>query len=380
MVDNESCLLVEPQNMPELYSAMTDLFCNADKVKKLGEGAYNRTKELYDRPIMLENQRKEFVRILKEDDEFMRLVISDKIITNYDYPDDTQVKTVSYKELDSYNNNENLVVIAGSRAMAIKCSDMNLPSLKLFQLTSAGFDGVPLEKFTEKGVTVANAGTVYSAPIAETVVFGILQMAKKLRKNPNNRKLKIYRHYNQITELSGKKVLIMGAGNIGTAVADRLAGFDMQIDGYDPYCANKPQYSEMLRNREELKNKLGEYDYIVSTLPDNEETKGSINKELFDCMKKSAVIINVGRKAVFNETDFYNALKSKKIGGAVLDMFEKIPNPITNKFRRLKNVVVLPGVSAISREVNVRLKEHMYKNIIASLKGETVSNAINKTE
>ncbi len=377
MADGVSCILVEPRNTDELQMAMADLLNNTEKAKKLGDGAYNRTKALYDRPIMLENQRKEYTRLLKGEKDFMKLVLSDKIITNYDYPEDITVKTVSYKELDSYNNNEKVVAIAGSRAMAIKCADMNLPSLKLFQLTSAGFDGVPLEKFAEKDVMVANAGTVYSAPIAETVVFGILQIAKKLRKNPNNRNFKIYRHYNQITELSGKKVLIMGAGNIGTAVADRLSGFDMEIHGYDPYCANKPQYTKLLRNREELKNNLANYDYIVSTLPDNDETKGSINKELFDCMKKSAVIINVGRKAVFDENDFYMALKLKKIGGAVLDMFEKVPNPITNKFRRLKNVVVLPGVSAISREVNDRLKDHMYKNIIASLKMEAVSNVIN---
>lgn len=377
MVDGESCVLVEPKNTDELQCAMTDLLNNIAKAKELGNGAYNRTKALYDRPIMLENQRKEYTRLLKGDNDFMKLILSDKIITNYNYPEDTTIKIVSYKDLDSYNNNEKVVAIAGSRAMAIKCANMNLPSLKLFQLTSAGFDGVPLEKFAKKGVAVANAGTVYSVPIAETVVFGILQMAKRLRKNPNNRNFKIYRHYNQITELSGKNVLIMGAGNIGTAVADRLLGFDMIIDGYDPFCPEKEQYSKMLRNREELKANLSKYDYIVSTLPDNDETKGSVNKELFDSMKKSAVIINVGRKAVFNENDFYVALKTKKIGGAVLDMFEKIPNPLTNKFRRLKNVIVLPGVSAISREVNDRLKDHMYKNIVASLNNGEVSNVIN---
>lgn len=377
MEDGVSCILVEPKNADELQNAMSALLSNTEKAKTLGDGAYLRTKTLYDRPIMLENQRKEYVRLLNGDKECTRLVLSDKILTNYDFPEDTGVKTITFKELDSYNNNEKVVAIAGSRAMAIKCAEMNLPSLKLFQLTSAGFDGVPTEKYAQKGIAVANAGTVYSAPIAETVVYGILQMAKKLRKNPNNRHFKIYRHYNQITELSGKKVLIMGAGNIGTAVADRLMGFDMMIDGYDPYCGDKPQYTKILRTREDLKANLGDYDYIVSTLPDNEDTKGSINKELFDCMKKSAVIINVGRKAVFNENDFYVALKSKKIGGAVLDMFEKMPNPVTNKFRRLKNVIVLPGVSAISREVNDRLKDHMYKNITASLSGEAVSNVIN---
>ena len=64
--------------------------------------------------------------------------------------------------------------------------------------------------------------------------------------------------------------------------------------------------------------------------------------------------------------------------GAVLDMFEKLPNPITNPFRRLSNVVVLPGVAAISREVNERLKAHMYRNLCACLNGEPIQNVINK--
>ncbi len=377
MVDGVSCMLVEPKNTDELGAVMSDLLNDTERAKRLGENAYNRTKELYDRPIMLENQKREYTRLLNGEKGCQRLVLSDKNISNYDFPEDTGVKTVSYKGLDDYDGNEKVVAIAGSRAMAIKCADMNLPSLKLFQLTSAGFDGVPLERFSQKGVAVANAGTVYSMPIAETVVFGILQMAKKLRKNPNNRRFKIQRHYDQITELGGKKVLIMGAGNIGTAIADRLLGFDMVIDGYDPFCAERPQYSRILRNREELIANLYGYDYIVSTLPDNEGTRGTLNAELFERMKKSAVIVNVGRKAVFNEQDLYRALKAKRIGGAVLDMFEKIPNPITNKFRRLKNVIVMPGVSAISREVNDRLKDHMYNNIVASLKGDAVSNVMN---
>ena len=90
--------------------------------------------------------------------------------------------------------------------------------------------------------------------------------------------------------------------------------------------------------------------------------------------------MNVGRRAVFNEDDFYNALKNNVIGGAVLDMFEKIPNPIQNKFRRLNNVIVLPGVAAISQEVNDRLKIHMTRNIVALLNGNEISNVINQAK
>ena len=307
----------------------------------------------------------------------MQIVLSDKDLKQENLPEGVLVKKISYSSIDTYEHNQDVVAISGSRAMAIKAANMDFPNLKLFQLTSAGFDGVPNDVYAKKGIAVANAGSVYSVPIAETVVFGILSMAKKLRNNPNNRHFKLQRHYSTITELAGKNVLILGAGNIGTAIADRLKGFEMQIDGYDPYCPIKEQYQNIWRTRDELKNNLSKYDYIVSTLPDNSETKKSINSELFEMMKQTAVIINVGRRAVFDENDFYSVLKNHKIGGAVLDMFEKLPNPITNKFRRLKNVIVMPGVSAISKEVNERLKEHIYNNLDALLNGKEASSVIN---
>lgn len=306
-----------------------------------------------------------------------RLVLSDKDLSSYSFPEGVTFKQVSYKSIDAYLSDERVVAIAGSRAMAVKCAGAPLPSLRLFQLTSAGFDGVPLEEYRERGVAVANAGGVYSAPIAETVVFGILQMAKRLRTNPNNRRPKLTRGYSEITELMGKKALILGAGNIGTAVAKRLSAFEMTVDGYDPYCPEKEPYGRILRERAELLSSLCEYDYVVCTLPDNDDTRGGLNKEFFFAMKDSAVIVNVGRRAVFNEDELYAALKKRQIGGAILDMFEKLPNPITNRFRRLKNVIVWPGVSAISRELNIRLKEHMYANMIAAIEENEISNVIN---
>ncbi len=307
----------------------------------------------------------------------MKLILSDKELDSRNFPKDVIFERINIKKLGDYSCNSSVVAIVGSRAMAIKCAEMEFPSLRLFQLTSAGFDGVPCETYRQKGVAVANAGSVYSNPIAETVIFGMLLVAKKLHKNANNRHVKLQRHYNTITELAGKSVLIMGAGNIGTSIAERLQGFGMVIEGYDPFCVDKPQYHHIVRNRKELLDNINRYDYVISTLPDNEQTKGFINAEIFEKMKKSSVVVNVGRKAVFNEKDFLYALKKKKIGGAVLDIFEKLPNPITNPFRRLSNVVVLPGVAAISQEVNERLKTHITNNLNAMLNGEQINCVIN---
>lgn len=307
----------------------------------------------------------------------MDVILSDRKLDNQMFPQNVEIVLTTYKTLDKYDNNPNVLAIVGSRAMAIKAEKMNLKGLKLFQLTSAGFDGVPCERYAARKVKVANAGNVYSIPIAETVIFGMLSMAKKLHENPNNRHCKIQRNYYTITELAGKSVLIMGTGSIGTEVAKRLAGFEMIIDGYNRSGTYSPQYRKILNNYDELMAGIGKYDYFVSTLPDNEQTKGLLKSELFSAMKKTAVVINVGRRTVFDEEDFYIALKNGIIGGAVLDMFEKMPNPIQNKFRRLHNVIVLPGVAAISQEVNERLKQHITQNLLRIINGSEVSNVIN---
>ncbi len=291
--------------------------------------------------------------------------------------DNIDVKCITSKKLPEFNCNENVKVIACSRSTAATVEKLNFPGLKLIQLTSAGFDNVPIDAYKAKGIAVANAGDIYSTPIAETIVYGILQMAKKYRKNPDNHIPRLMRKYKYIGEIAKKKILIMGTGNIGTATANRLLGFDVDIDGYDPYSPQKPQYSEILRTRGELVDKIGEYDYIVSTMPDNNETKNFIDSTLFRAMKSTAVFVNVGRRATINEDDLYTALKTNKIGGAVLDMFEKLPNPITNRFRRLNNTIVLPGVAAISREVNVRLREHIKNNIELVAQDMQPTNVIN---
>lgn len=288
-----------------------------------------------------------------------------------------KVCKVSEKSIISYDQNENVVAVIGSRAMSQVVLKLNLPHLKMYQLTSAGFDHVPTAEYKTKGVAVCNAGSVYSQPIAETVVYGMLQYTKRYWKNPKHHFLRPMRKYCYIEEMANKKAIILGCGNIGTSIAKRLQGFDMTIDGYDPFCAEKAEYGKIFKTRQALLKVLNQYRYVITTLPDTKETAGSLNEEFFSAMNKEAIIINVGRKAIFNQHDFLTALRNKTIAGAVLDMFEKIPNPITNPFRRLSNVVILPGVAAVSQEVKIRLADYISQNIRLLLSGKQPNNIIN---
>ncbi len=288
------------------------------------------------------------------------------------------VLPVDRNTIGKYSGNGEVRAIVCSRAIAALAPGLDFPALALVNLTSAGYDGVPVGEFKKRGVLVANAGSVYSIPIAETVVFGMLLMAKKLRKNPNNRFFRITRKYNQyISELAGKRVMILGTGNIGTEVAKRLTGFDMRILGFDKFVSEKSPFDQIVSTVDALKEALPGCRYVVSTLPDTDDTRGLINNELLSCMGRDCVLVNVGRTAVLDKEALFMALKTKAISGAVLDMFEKLPNPVTNRFRRLGNVIVFPGVAAISKDTNCRLQSHLAHNLNCVNSGQTPASIIN---
>lgn len=291
------------------------------------------------------------------------LIYSEKKISQELLPKGVIIKYFKGDEIKTASENSEIEIIICCRETARKVATIDLPSLKLLNLTSTGFDNVPIDVFNKKKIYVTNAENVYSVPISETVVYGMLQIVKKYHKNPNNRFLRLARNYKYITELKGKKVIILGAGNIGTAIAERLMGFDMNVIGYDKFADAKEPYLRVVNSISLLKQELIDTHFVISTLPGNDSTKGFINSELLDCMCSECIFVNVGRKSIYTEIDLYKSLKSRKIAGAVLDVFELIPNPITNRFRRLPNVIILPGVAAISKESKARLQKCLIENI-----------------
>lgn len=299
------------------------------------------------------------------------IIYSEEKISQELLPKGVIIKYFKGDEIKTASDKSEIEIIICCRETARKVAAIDWPSLKLLHLTSTGFDNVPIDVFNKKKIYVANAANVYDVPISETVVYGMLQIVKKYHKNPNNRFLRLVRNYKYIRELKGKKVIILGAGNIGTAIAKRLVGFDMNIIGYDIFDDTKEPYSRIINSTRLLKQELSDAHFVISTLPGNDTTKGFINSELLNCMCSECIFVNVGRKSIYVETELYKSLKSRKIAGAVLDIFEIIPNPITNRFRRLSNVIVLPGVAAISKESKMRLQECLIENISLVLENKT---------
>ncbi|MBE5737092.1 MAG: hypothetical protein E7348_01695 [Clostridiales bacterium] len=269
---------------------------------------------------------------------------------------------------------EEVDIIVCCRATAIILNSMDCKNLKMIQLTSTGYDGVPVEEFKKKGIMVCNSSGVYSVSIAETVIYAILSVCKRIRKNPKNYRPKLFRKYSEITELAQKRVLIMGTGNIGTEIANRLKAFECKIEGYDAYCKLKEPYEGIINTKKQLLEKLSEYDYIISTIPAVEETKDFCDQNFFSKMKSTAWFMNVGREATVDEKALYLALKNKLIGGAIFDQVELIPYALFNKFRRLKNTLVLPGIVTSSKESLNKIKVRIEGNILSFINGNKQDN------
>jgi len=280
-----------------------------------------------------------------------------------------------------WKNDDSIVIEAdvaiASRAFARHLLSIDTPNLKYIQLTSAGFEGVDLNVAKTKGITVCNAANVYNVGMAEFVVFGMLMHAKRYNHSIKNRWLRPFRNYHYITELAGKTVGILGAGNIGLQIAKRLEAFNMTVLGYDLRTDNLPHFKKVY-NEQNLTEFLGQCDYIVNCIPLFPSTEGFLCEKWFSKMKSTVTIVNVGRKKMINDHDFVKFLKTHKDATAVLDIFEKIPNPFTNPYRRLSNVLVLPGVTAISQEIDAKLLFLCEENNERYHKGEQLLYVITK--
>ncbi len=220
------------------------------------------------------------------------------------------------------------------------------PKLRLVQLTSAGYDRVDLEAARKARVPVANNGGANSVAVAEHAVMLMLAVLKKL----------VYHHQNVVAgtwrardfaairtyEVEGKRLGIVGLGNIGKKVARRVQGFDMDVRYYDILRLTGDQedalgvrfalFSELLRTS----------DIVTLHVPLTDVTRSMMSTREFAMMKRSAILINTCRGPVVDEEALYQALTAGTIAAAGLDvMMEEPPKP-NHPLLSLPNVTLTP--------------------------------------
>ena len=234
-------------------------------------------------------------------------------------------------------------------------------SLKFIQLTSAGFDRVPIDYVQAHGIEIYNARGVYSIPMAEFVISGVLQLYKQARVFYENQKNTTWEKRRDVLELFGKTVCIVGCGNVGTECAKRFQAFGCKVFGVDLYPREDANYKEMypLSN---IQNALTQADVVVLTLPLTEQTRKMFNSCLFEKMKNNSVFVNIARGAIVDEQALLKAL-DEKLMGAVLDVFEQEPLSNSSLLWKRDNVIITPHNSFIGDGNNERLSRVIFDNL-----------------
>ena len=236
----------------------------------------------------------------------------------------------------------------------------NFTSLRYIQLTSAGYDRVPMDFVQAHGIEIHNARGVYSVPMAEFALCGVLQLYKESRFFYESQKARLWEKHRGLRELCGKTVCIVGCGSVGTECALRFRAFGCRVVGVDLCPRSAEPYEEMV-GLDALDAKLRTADVVVLTLPLTAQTHHLMNKERLSLLKPECVLVNIARGAVVDTEALAERLPN--LGGAVLDVFETEPLPPESPLWDAPNVILTPHNSFVGEGNHDRLMNAVIGNL-----------------
>lgn len=243
-------------------------------------------------------------------------------------------------------------------------------SLRLIHTTSAGLDHMPLEYIREKGIRLYNASGVYSIPMAEYALCGVLQLYKKMPLFAERQREHRWQQNHRLMELTGKRVLIVGSGSIGSETAKRFSAMDCFVTGLCRHPASKP-FFDTVRSIDELEAVLPESDVVIACLPLSDDTRHMFNDRRFALMKPGTVFVNMARGPITDTAALLRALESERLLGAVIDVCEQEPLPPESELWSAKNCILTPHNSFSSDGNNDRLFELICRDFGDYLKSDS---------
>ncbi len=251
----------------------------------------------------------------------------------------------SEKELLKSGEYANIEIILGEPEL-----DMIhlMKKLRWIQMTWAGANQYTSAPNFPDHITLTSASGAYGAVISEYIVSGILT----LYKNMFSYRVQLQRGgWNRIESddtLEGKRILILGTGNIGQETAKRLRCFGAYTVGICRTQARKHLFFDEIYTIDHVDAQLPGADVVVIALPGTTKTRGLFDAERIRKLKSDAILVNVGRGFIVNTDDLTNALQNRFLRGAVLDVTDPEPLPESHPLRTMENVLLTPHISGVS--------------------------------
>lgn len=250
-------------------------------------------------------------------------------------------------------------------------------SLKVIGRAGIGLDNVDVEAATRRGVMVVNAPQSNILSAAEHTLALLLALARHVpQADASLRGGEWDRERFQGVELHGKTLGIVGLGRVGTMVAQRALAFGMRLISYDPYVSRDRARELGIELMPDLGALLVQADFVTIHLPRTPETEALIGERELSLMKEGALLVNTARGGIVDEAALAEALRSGRLGGAALDVFETEPATEHALFGQ-PNSIVTPHLGAATREAQDKAGIAIAEMVRLALKGEFVPYAVN---
>ncbi|WP_444659001.1 C-terminal binding protein [Caproiciproducens sp. R2] len=256
----------------------------------------------------------------------------------------------------------------------------SLEHCRLIVRYAIGVDNIDIDAATEKGIYVANVPDYSIDEVSTHAAMLILAMSRKL-----NQTVSLVRggkwNYSLLKPMyrTGNACLgLDGFGAIPKMVAGKMKNFGMKIISYDPY-VTKEQMEQCGVRKVDFEELVETSDYLSVHCPLTEQTRASINAEVFRKMKKTAVLVNTARGSVVDEKALIEAIREKEIGGAAIDVLETEPIAMDNPLLHFDNVIVTPHIAWYTEESIHALQQKVGEEVARVLSGNAPKNLVNKS-
>ncbi|MDV3053128.1 2-hydroxyacid dehydrogenase family protein [Staphylococcus ureilyticus] len=253
------------------------------------------------------------------------------------------------------------------------------PKLKIIANYGAGFNNIDIEAARENDINVTNTPIASTNSTAELTMGILLAVARRIPEGDQLCRNEGFNGWSPLffrgREVSGKTIGIIGLGEIGTAVARRAKGFDMNVlySGPKRYEDKEAELNSEYVSQDELLNRS---DFVTLNCAYNEKLKHMIDYNAIKKMKPTSYLINASRGPIVYEEELVKALEEGIIEGAALDVFEFEPK-ITEALKSMKNVVITPHIGNATFEARDMMADIAASNVVKQLSGEQPNYIVN---
>ena len=250
------------------------------------------------------------------------------------------------------------------------------PQLKVISNYAVGFNNIDITAANKRGIAIGNTPEVLTDATADFAFTLMMSAARRIIDAHKVVRSGQWKTWGPTTLLGkdfvGATLGIIGFGRIGQAMAKRALGFDMNVIFYSPTAKEIPGAKKV-----SLDTLLRESDFISLHIPLTDKTRHMIDENAFDKMKPDAILINTARGDIIDQKALYQALKSKRILSAAIDVTSPEPLPIDSPLLELDNLLICPHIASASHNSRDDMAIIAANNLLAGLRGDPLPFIVN---